>query len=121
LAAASAARREFARYLHAQAADTAMHWDAELIFGEVVANAVRFARSCVEIKVIRERWAALRVTDDGECFDATKIAPRPPSAEHGRGLYIAKTLARQFDVTCGKDTCTISVTLPVRLLAHSEV
>jgi anti-sigma regulatory factor (Ser/Thr protein kinase) len=114
LAAASAARRQFAAFLRAQESDKVKVQDAELIFGEIVSNAVRYARTSVEIELLRDSWATLRVTDDGECFDECTIAPRPLQAESGRGLYIAKALARAFGVSYHDGKCTISATLPVR-------
>lgn len=117
-AAASEARREFANYLNVQANDRSKHEDAELIFGEIVSNAVRCARSSVEIQLSCGSWATLRVIDDGDCFDESKISPRGPQAEGGRGLYIAKTLARSFSLSVNYGECIVSVTLPVRLPAH---
>jgi anti-sigma regulatory factor (Ser/Thr protein kinase) len=112
-AAASVARREFAAYLHVQATDQSKHSDAELIFGEIVSNAVRCANSSVEIELSCGSWANLRVMDDGDCFDESRIALGTPDAENGRGLYIAKSLARDFSLSMDHGLCTISVTLPV--------
>lgn len=117
-AAASAARQEFAAYLHVQAIDTSKLDDAELIFGEIVSNAVRCARSSVEVELSGGSWATLRVIDDGDCFDESRIAPCSPQAEGGRGLYIAKTLARAFSLSIAYGKCIVAVILPVRVPAR---
>lgn len=114
LRAAVAARREFTRYLRGKSGQENARYDAALIFGELVANAVKCARAAVSVEVISDGWARLRVIDDGDCFDAAVIAPQPLDAESGRGLYIANALARDLTVNLGPERCEVNATLPVR-------
>lgn len=53
----------------------------------------------------------VRVTDDGECFGESAVAPAPLMAESGRGLYIAKQLAADFRVTLQNGKCIVSAIL----------
>jgi anti-sigma regulatory factor (Ser/Thr protein kinase) len=111
-AAASAARRDFAARLRRREVALSSAHDAQLIFGEVVSNAVRRARAIIEVDVLCDARIDLRVSDDGECFDKAGIAPAPLLAEGGRGLYIARALARDFDVSVKDGRCVVSATLP---------
>jgi anti-sigma regulatory factor (Ser/Thr protein kinase) len=111
---AAAARREFSRYLRAKPGGEDEHYDAALIFGELVSNAVKCARTSVSVKVTENGWTELRVTDDGDCFDTANICPQPVEAQSGRGLYIVNLLARHLDVTRGRQGCEVTAILPVR-------
>lgn len=73
---------------------------AELIFGELLGNVVRYAPGPIEISF---EWSedppVLHVLDRGPGFT---LVPRLPSdllSERGRGLYIVWTLAEDFNVT----------------------
>jgi anti-sigma regulatory factor (Ser/Thr protein kinase) len=115
LAACTAARREFSRYIDAKTAGDTERYDASIIFGELVGNAVKCARSAVSVEVLEDRWTSLRVTDDGECFDKSSIEPQPLDAQSGRGLYIVNQLARTLDVAKGDDEqCEVTAELPIR-------
>jgi PAS domain S-box-containing protein len=73
---------------------------AELVFGELVGNAVRHAPGFVDVELTWDdaQTPVLHVIDDGPGY-----APRTglPSAESesGRGLYIVAQLTREFTVT----------------------
>jgi anti-sigma regulatory factor (Ser/Thr protein kinase) len=110
----SSARREFSHYLHERRCDEAGCEDAVLIFGELVANAVKCARSCVSVELRNNGWSELRVTDDGDCFEALRIAPQPLQAQSGRGLYIVSRLARDLSVSVADHHCEVTAILPVR-------
>ena len=118
LKAARAARHEFTRYLGTRMAHEAERADAALIFGELVTNAVRFARSSVGFEVLfapgAGGWGTLRVVDDADCFDPATIAPQPPYAERGRGLYIASQLARESRIASAEQRCEVMAVLPIR-------
>ncbi len=111
---AARARREFALYLRGKNAKDAERYDAALIFGELVANAVKSARSSVTVELFENGWTALRVIDDGDCFEPVAIAPQPLFAQSGRGLYIVKQLARNLSVAAVNRHCEVTVELPVR-------
>jgi anti-sigma regulatory factor (Ser/Thr protein kinase) len=111
---ATQARHEFARYIKAKLPGAEERYDATLIFGELVGNAVRCARSCVSIELSENGWTQLRVTDDGDCFDASAIAPQPVEAQSGRGLYIVNQLARNLKVAHSDQCCEVTAVLPIR-------
>jgi anti-sigma regulatory factor (Ser/Thr protein kinase) len=113
--AATNARREFAQYVASTNADPDQTFDAKLIFGELVGNAVKCARHEVIVEVLEDGWAKLRVVDDGDCFDRfARIAPQPTSALGGRGLYIVNQLARSLAVNAGEQRCEVTAILPIR-------
>jgi anti-sigma regulatory factor (Ser/Thr protein kinase) len=111
---AAAARRDFALYLRAKPGGDAEHYESALIFGELVSNAVKCARTSVSVELLDDGWAELRVTDDGDCFDTANICAQPVDAQSGRGLYIVNQLARSLDVTRGDQTCEVRAVLPIR-------
>ncbi len=73
---------------------------AELVFGELLGNVVRYAPGPIEIVVDWSQSApVLHVLDRGPGFT---FAPKLPSdllSERGRGLYIVWALAEDFNVT----------------------
>jgi anti-sigma regulatory factor (Ser/Thr protein kinase) len=73
---------------------------AELIFGELLGNVVRYAPGPIEIMFDwHDNPPVLHVLDRGPGF---RLAARLPSdllSERGRGLYIVSTLAEDFNVT----------------------
>jgi anti-sigma regulatory factor (Ser/Thr protein kinase) len=111
---AAAARRDFALYLRAKPGGDAAHYDSALIFGELVSNAVKCARTSVSVELLENGWAELCVTDDGDCFDTASICPQPVDAQSGRGLYIVNQLARRLNVTRGHERCEVRAVLPIR-------
>ncbi len=73
---------------------------AELVFGELVGNAVRHAPGYVDVELTWDdaTTPVLHVIDDGPGYTARAGLP-PPDAESGRGLYIVAQLTREFTVT----------------------
>jgi anti-sigma regulatory factor (Ser/Thr protein kinase) len=73
---------------------------AELVLGELVANAVRYAPG--QIDVVFE-WNGPRpivhVLDRGSGFRFSPSGSTDPHSERGRGLYIANTLAESINAT----------------------
>ena len=109
-------RHEFREYLrrHGRAGDD--YLSAELIFGELVWNAVRYAPGPIEVLV---EWpdgrAMIHVSDTGYPVDTHAAEPADPYAERGRGLLIVSRLASSTITStiyadAGK---TVSVALPV--------
>ena len=74
---------------------------AELVFGELLGNVVRFAPGPVEIVLNRTHAAApvLHVLDRGTGFTFAPMLPLDLLSERGRGLYIVWSLAEDFNVT----------------------
>jgi PAS domain S-box-containing protein len=73
---------------------------AELVFGELVGNAVRHAPGFVDVELTwdDDGTPVLHVTDDGPGYSPRTGLP-PDDAESGRGLYIVAQLTREFTVT----------------------
>jgi len=73
---------------------------AELVFGELVGNAVRHAPGFVEVELTwdDETTPVLHVIDDGPGYVPRSDLP-DQDAESGRGLYIVAQLTREFTVT----------------------
>ena len=73
---------------------------AELVFGELVGNAVRHAPGHVDVELTWDdaTTPVLHVIDDGPGY-TTRAGVPPPDAESGRGLYIVAQLTREFTVT----------------------
>ena len=111
LAAGSRARREFGAYLQTYATDPARQSAAELIFGELVANALKCSRTTVLVELYKDP-STLRVVDDGLCFDPVAILRAPIYSEGGRGIQIVKTLARFLTVEARDAWCFVTAILP---------
>jgi len=112
-------RRAFRSCLSSIAEHDASDIDAaELIYGELVANAMRHAKGAVEARLELENSdsAVLTVRDHGPGMHVYPWTPhRDPYAESGRGLAIVELLARETAVESAEDGGTIvRATLPVR-------
>ncbi len=73
---------------------------AELVFGELVGNAVRHAPGIIEVELTwdDDTTPVLHVIDDGPGYVPCTDLP-DQHAESGRGLYIVAQLTREFTVT----------------------
>ncbi len=98
--AAQAARRAFAAGLRARAADPECIYKAEVVFGELVGNAARYAPGRVEVTV---DWSGaapvLHVLDRGPGFHHVPALPRDVYSESGRGLFIISSMSDDFSVS----------------------
>ena len=90
---------------------------AELIYGELVANTVRYARGDVEVRLEHADSHApvLIVRDHGPGIGGADARPQAePMAESGRGLAIVGQLARHVAVEPAEGGGTVvRATLPV--------
>jgi anti-sigma regulatory factor (Ser/Thr protein kinase) len=108
-------RADFVRYLRSYGADGEDYAAAELIFGEIVGNAVVHAPGPLEVLVDwPEGRATLHVSDEGAPIRVVRDLP-DPMAEHGRGLAVANRLARGLSSTPTSVGKTIVAKLPVRV------
>jgi len=112
--AAAVARTEFIAHLRLCAALNADYNAAELIFGELVANAVTHARERAIVRLWFDDWAHLSVRDDSGSFGQRPIAPAPAHVESGRGLYIVKALARELNIEGTDAGWIVTAQLPVQ-------
>jgi anti-sigma regulatory factor (Ser/Thr protein kinase) len=98
--AAQCARKAFTDGLRARAADEECIHRAELVFGELVGNAARYARGPIEVSV---DWSCaapvLHVLDNGPGFHHVPALPRDVYSESGRGLFIISLLSEEFSVS----------------------
>jgi anti-sigma regulatory factor (Ser/Thr protein kinase) len=73
---------------------------AEIVFGELVSNAVRYAPGPVDVIV---DWSApdpvLHVLDGGTGFRQISIVPPDLLSESGRGLFIVSALTHDFRIS----------------------
>lgn len=112
---ASLARREFVALLRREAAPTSDVQAAEIVFGELVGNALRHAPGRIRVAV---RWKGtspvLCVRDSGDRFDVERRLPADPLCEGRRGLYIVLRLSRRLTVIpIPGDGKIVSAVLPV--------
>ena len=109
-------RRAFRECLAALAEPQSDVDAAELIYGELVANTVRYARGPVEVRLeLVGRAPVLVVRDHGPGLRTRPRSPRrDPYAESGRGLGIVELLAREVAVEDADGGGTVvRATLPV--------
>jgi anti-sigma regulatory factor (Ser/Thr protein kinase) len=92
-------RRDLARTLRSADAADADVADAELVFGELLGNAVRHTGGHVEAALdLTGDDPVLHVLDRGPGFTFHARLPNDDMSESGRGLFIAKALAREVSV-----------------------
>jgi anti-sigma regulatory factor (Ser/Thr protein kinase) len=113
-AAASRARRSFLVALRSEGAEGDSYEAAEIIFGELISNAARYAPGTVDVTL---EWSAehpvLHIVDRGPGFRADPCLPGDPLAECGRGLFIVAKLGAEFGVELRPDGTHVRVRLPV--------
>jgi anti-sigma regulatory factor (Ser/Thr protein kinase) len=97
--AGQAARRAFTDGLRARGTDPTRIANAEVVFGELVSNAVRYAPGLIEVAV---DWTGsapvLHVLDAGPGVRHVPALPRDVFSESGRGLFIISELSDDFSV-----------------------
>ena len=115
---AHAARSGLLAYLKSRADGSSDLEAAIVIFGELVGNVVRHAPGPISIELTWDRnLAVLRVADKGPgCTWKGPGLPEDMTAESGRGLFIANSLAVELQVESQPDRGTlVTAWLPVRL------
>jgi anti-sigma regulatory factor (Ser/Thr protein kinase) len=114
---AARARKEFAAYIQQAAAPESDCQAAIFIFGELIANAVTHGRGTVQAYLRPSSpHAILWVEDEGEGF-SLDLVPEPVRGQlGGRGILIAKSLARSIHATrVGNERFRVTVELPIQL------
>ncbi|MFY9780889.1 MAG: SpoIIE family protein phosphatase [Candidatus Baltobacteraceae bacterium] len=98
--AAQRLRRTICSRLESLRASTAELYAAELVFGELAANAARFAPGAVDVALdLSTPLPVLHVLDGGNAFSARGTLPADELAERGRGLYIVAKLTEDFQIS----------------------
>jgi len=116
--AARAARRSFVDFLQSSCTAESDFESAEIVYGELVANAIGHAAGPIDIHAQADAHGLVRldVCDTGKAFDLEATLP-PPESECGRGLYIVSKLCPSLAATGTASGKTVSAVLPVRALA----
>jgi len=101
----TAARRAVADWLVAQPVAAKRVPDLLLALTELVTNAVRAARSAVDVRCwLTDDAVMVEVTDDGRGFDpaiARDVRELDPMAERGRGLFLVGALVDECTIESG--------------------
>jgi anti-sigma regulatory factor (Ser/Thr protein kinase) len=115
--AACSRRNEFRKLLaqHHPAADLTAH---ELVFGELVANAVRYGDEPISVNVVLSaETVEIRVENAGDCYDLERLlasSSPAPTATGGRGVRIVRALADTFMVEhVPRHSCRVTAILKV--------
>jgi PAS domain S-box-containing protein len=96
---ASAARHAFAQMLQDRNAGMDECFIAELVFGELIGNATRYAPGPVDVAVdFTGKAPVLHVLDSGEGFHYVPKLPDDLLSERGRGLFIVTEMTADFSV-----------------------
>jgi anti-sigma regulatory factor (Ser/Thr protein kinase) len=106
-------RREFREFIRNLGAGDTM--SAEIIFGELVTNAMRYGENPMSVNARVENDAVrLRVNCAGHCFDLNERLATPPSLYGGRGLQIVAKLSDSLTVAANEDCpCCVTATFPL--------
>lgn len=109
-------RHDFGDYLRTYGRAYDDYFAAEVIFGELVWNAVRYAPGPIEVVVDWPKGhATIHVSDSGYPIETHVGEPADPYSAHGRGLLLVSRLAAcEISSTLYADVGkTVSVPLPV--------
>lgn len=72
---------------------------AEIVLGELLGNAVRYAAGTVDLTIEWENGHPIvHLLDRGPGFTFVAALPKDPFSERGRGLYLVHALAHEFHV-----------------------
>jgi len=113
--AAHGARSSFVEHLRARAGEGDLA-SAELIFGELIGNVVRYAPGPIDVGLEwNEDRPVLHVLDRGPSFDLAATLPEDVLSENGRGLFIVAALGEglRAEALPGRGN-HVRVGLPVR-------
>ena len=99
---ASGLRREFVRFLRSQAPGAPEFFDAELVFGELISNIAKHepSRAKIVVDVVGDE-AIVTVDGPSPVEDEDAVALPEDLSENGRGLYLIRTLSRDYYVDRG--------------------
>jgi anti-sigma regulatory factor (Ser/Thr protein kinase) len=111
---AAAARRDFVRYLRANADERSDVDAAELVFTELLSNALRFGPVRIALDWLPQT-GRLRVHDRAQAFTAPEVRTPELTGERGRGLFLVQRLAQALSYERDGDGNVATALLPVRL------
>lgn len=97
---ASRVRRELIDRLRTYRPQPDALYGSELILGELIGNVVRHTPGAAEVVLdTGAAYPVLHVIDQGEGFRHSARLPADPMSERGRGLFLIRSVARDFTVT----------------------
>jgi serine/threonine-protein kinase RsbW len=97
--AASRARAELVARLRAVGLNSDEALNAELVFGELVGNVVRYAAGTIEVMLdVSGQSPVLHVLDTGSGFEFRPRLPIDVMSERGRGLFLVTAFAEELSV-----------------------
>ncbi len=114
-------RREFSRFLsQSLESDASSDGWHELVFGELVTNAVRHGDEPMSVYVEFDKTSLKIVVENaGSCAGYERHVARQ-AAESGRGLHIVRALVSRLEIVRTPDVpCRIIATMPVAGNSHS--
>lgn len=98
-AAAYAIKRDFVSAVRDEYGDAADMNACEIIFSELVGNALRYAPGRLSLGLSADpRGVWLHVMDDGPGFDGLPSLPADVWSESGRGLFLVDALAKDLEI-----------------------
>ncbi|HEX3550963.1 MAG TPA: SpoIIE family protein phosphatase [Candidatus Elarobacter sp.] len=98
-AAAYAIKRDFVAAVRAHYGGDADAGACEIIFSELVGNALRYAPGRLSLGLsVDERGVWLHVMDDGPGYSAQPTLPADVWSESGRGLFLVRALSDDFTI-----------------------
>jgi anti-sigma regulatory factor (Ser/Thr protein kinase) len=102
--AAQRARRDYIARLGAAGLGEADVFSAELVFGELLGNVVRYAPGPIEVVLdVSGEAAVLHVIDNGHGFEFRPRLPVDVLSERGRGLFLVTAFAEELSVERRRD------------------
>ncbi len=97
--AASRARADLVARLRAVGLNAEEALNAELVFGELVGNVVRYAPGPIEVMLdVSGQSPVLHVLDEGSGFEFRPRLPIDVMSERGRGLFLVTAFAEELSV-----------------------
>jgi anti-sigma regulatory factor (Ser/Thr protein kinase) len=106
------ARREFVRQITRWHVPRAAVQESELIFGELIGNAIRHAGGNVRVRLRLDGNQPVLCVTDRAARALMDVPDRGPESETGRGLQIVRALARRVWIERGQRTKTVCAALP---------
>jgi anti-sigma regulatory factor (Ser/Thr protein kinase) len=111
---AARVRVEFRQALLSNCAPSSDVGGAEIIFGELVTNALRHGKAGADVTVrCKGELFALEIADDGPGFDLESVAQRERVDDGGRGLMIADRLGARLRAERRSGKWVVEAVLPV--------
>jgi anti-sigma regulatory factor (Ser/Thr protein kinase) len=108
-------RHAFARWLRDNVGGDRPMIEYEIVFGELLTNAVRFGKEPIYVDLkLDAAQLSIRIEDWGDCFKREHPARALPLAEGGRGLEIVRLLAAYVRIEDGEgNPCKVVAIMPL--------